>query len=254
MTLRRERIVSALADGETWTVNELAKKFDITGITIRRDLAELEREGKIVRTHGGAVIAKPSVVEFEFSERAQSRTREKRAIAQEAAKLIEPKMTVTIDTGTTTLEVAKALVGVEKLTVLTSSLAVASTLYRNGGVKLVLLGGIVRKDSPDMYGDVTVDNLRRFRVNLAILGADAITEQGFFALDPNVASVSRAMADQAIEKVVVADSSKFLAAAFARFAPWEEIDILVTDDEVPRSARRWLNTRAKRVIYVRARS
>jgi DeoR/GlpR family transcriptional regulator of sugar metabolism len=253
MIQRHERILAMLADKEKASVGALAKAFGVTGMTIRRDLDALEREGRVVRTHGGAVLSQTSVVEFSFQGRSQAHAKEKFAIAQEAVKLIKPGMTVSMDTGTTMLEVARALAGAEKVTVLTSSLAIASALYARDGIKLVLLGGVARKGSPDLQGDLTQENLTRFRVNLAILGADAITPQGFYALDPNVSFVSHAMVRNAVERMVVADSSKFVTSAFARFATWDDIDILVTDDDLPRTVRRWLAAKAKRVIYVRAR-
>ena len=221
-------------------------------MTVRRDLDALAHEGRLVRTHGGAMLSRPGVVEFAFQARGEVRSAEKRAIAAEAAALVRAGMSVSLDTGTTTLEVARAIAGIGDVRVLTSSLAVASALYAREGVELVLLGGVARKGSPDLQGEITEENLKRFSVDLAFLGADALSEKGLYTTDPAVARVSRAMMESARRRVVVADSSKFDATAFIRYAGWGEVDILITDSGANASARRLLKSSAKRVIYARA--
>jgi DeoR/GlpR family transcriptional regulator of sugar metabolism len=116
----------------------------------------------------------------------------------------------------------------------------------------VLLGGTARKGSPDLQGEITEDNIRRFRVHLAVLGADAITPDGLYTTDAAVSRVSRAMIVNARERLVVADSSKLSQVAFVKFADWKDIDILITDDAAPAAARRWLKRAARKVIYARA--
>lgn len=251
MKARLEDIVSLLAAKGTASVSSMAKTFKVTEMTIRRDLNVLAHEGRLVRTHGGAMLSSPSIVEFAFQEKSQARSVQKRAIAREASKLISPGMSVSIDTGTTTLEVAKALAGKNGLKVLTPSLAVASALYAYDGIDLVLLGGIARKGSPDLQGEITEDNIARFRVHLAVLGADVISPEGLYTTDAAVSRVSRAMIAGARERVLVADSSKLSQLAFVKFADWEDIDILVTDSQAPAAARRWLKRTVKKVTYAR---
>lgn len=251
MNPRLEEILSAVASRGSVSVGSMAKAFGVTEMTIRRDLDRLEREGRVVRTHGGAVLARPSTVEFAFRERSRARAAQKRSIAREAAKLISPGMSVSIDTGTTTLEVAKAVAGRRGLKVLTPSLAVASVLYAYDEVELVLLGGIARKGSPDLQGEITEDNITRFRVDLAVLGADALCPDGLYTTDAAVSRVSRALIRGAGRRLVVADSSKLSRSAFVKFADWKDVDILLTDGEAPAAARRWLRQTARKVIYAR---
>ena len=119
-------------------------------------------------------------VEFAFLDRTQERTAEKQAIARYLATVIQPGMTVVLDTGTTTLEVARAIAGIPRLRVLTSSLAIASALYAYDNIELVLLGGTVRHHSPDLSGPLTEENMRQFHTEVAILGADAVTPDGLY--------------------------------------------------------------------------
>ncbi len=251
MNPRRENILSLLATKGAASVSSMAEAFKVSEMTIRRDLDALEGEGRLVRTHGGAMLSRPSVVEFAFQEKSQARLAWKRAIAREAARFISPGMSVSIDTGTTTLEVANALTGRKGLKVLTPSLAVASMLYACEGIELVLLGGIARKGSPDLQGEITEANIARFRVHLAVLGADALSPEGLYTTDASVSRVSRALIAGARRRLVVADSSKLSQLAFVKFADWRDIDILVTDRQAPAAARRWLKRSVKKVIYAR---
>jgi DeoR/GlpR family transcriptional regulator of sugar metabolism len=251
MNPRRENILSLLAEKGAASVRSLAKTLRVSEMTIRRDLDAVEREGRLIRTHGGAMLSRPSVVEFAFQEKSQTHLDRKRVIARQASKFVSSGMSVSIDTGTTTLEVAKALTGKKRLKVLTPSLAVASALYAFDGIELVLLGGIARKGSPDLQGEITEANIARFRVHLAVLGADAILPEGLYTTDAAVSRVSRAMIAGARQRLVVADSSKLSQLAFVKFADWADISIFITDSKAPAAARRWLKRAAKKVIYAR---
>ena len=249
---RHNRILEIAAQEGGVSVTELARMMGTSLMTIRRDLEELTRAGKIRRTHGGAIPAEPDVARFQFSRKQHICGAQKRAIAREVAKLVRPGMAISLDTGTTTLAVARELCAVERLTVLTSSLPVASVLHKNSSCDLVLLGGSAHRNSPDLVGPLTEDNLKRFWVNLAIMGADAVTREGTFANDTGVARISRAMAENAGKIVVVADSSKFGRTAFARCLRLDEIDHLVTDDGCSPAAEVWLREGVKEVTLVRS--
>lgn len=251
-TQRRARILECLsAEGEVFVL-DLAERFGVTPMTVRRDLEALEGENALTRTHGGAIFSKQSVAEFAFLERNRTSIRQKQAIAREAASLVSPGMTIVIDTGTTTLEVARALSGVAGLRVLTSSLAVASALHTHPNMEIVLLGGSVGKNSPDLSGALTEDNLRRFRVQLAFLGADALDERGLYTTDLAIARVSEAMIDVAEDTVLVADSRKFQRTSFVKFAEWPQIRRVITDQEVAPAHRAWLKRCVSDVRYAKS--
>ena len=240
-SVRRQRILEALAGRAEVGVSALAARCRVTAMTIRRDLELLEREGRLMRTHGGAMLAASAMVAFAFERRQQVHLAEKTAIARDAARLIQPGMTVILDTGTTTLEVARHLGGVPGLKVLTNSLAIASALLAHPGLELVLLGGTVSAHSPDLSGLLTEDNLASFRANVAVIGADAVDARGLYTSSQPIARVSRAMIANAARTVLVADSSKFGNTAFTRFAGWSQIHQLITDNGLPSAARRWIH-------------
>jgi DeoR/GlpR family transcriptional regulator of sugar metabolism len=237
---RLDKILALLAGREEASVAELAAHFKVASMTIRRDLDLLAGQGRITRTHGGAILAAPAVVAFAFQERRQSRMAEKQAIARAAAKLVQPGMTVILDTGTTTLELARALGGVPRLKVLTSSLAIASALLAHDDVELVLLGGTVSQNSPDLSGALTVDNLAAFRAQLAFVGADGADADGFYTRDLGIAQVSRAMIASAERAILLADSGKFGTRAFVRIAGWNKLEQAIVDDGLLVQSRKWL--------------
>lgn len=239
MNTRHQAILEALQEGREARVAELARRLAVAPMTIRRDLAELAAEGRLVRTHGGAAAARPSVVEFAFLEKSRECGAEKRAIAEVAAGRVGPGQTVVLDTGTTTLEVARRLRDRAGLTILTTSLAIAAALF-GGQPELILLGGAVRRGSPDLAGPLAEENLRGFKVDLAILGADGVAPDGPRTSDLAVARLSRAMLETAGRAMLVADHRKFQQRALVRIAPWDRFHEVVTDGGLAREARRWL--------------
>ena len=237
---RHAKILEQLSsEGEVF-VQDLSEQFNVTPTTIRRDLELLEHKHALVRTHGGAIFSKRSVAEFAFVERNRKNFEQKQALAQEAARLVQPGHSVILDTGTTSLEVARAIAGLAGLKVLTSSLAIASELHAQENIELVLLGGNVRKNSPDLTGSLTEENLRQFRVDLAILGADAVDRRGFYASDLSVARVSKAMIECADNTVLVVESAKFMACSFVKIDGWKNLRYVVTDQGLASKDRRWL--------------
>lgn len=239
-SVRLKQILDLLSGKNEMSVGEFAEHFEVTPMTIRRDLDVLEKQGQITRTHGGALLAAPSIVAFSFQSRQQEQMAEKKAIALEAAKRVKPGMTVLLDTGTTTLEVAKALSGISEIKVLTSSLAIASALLSHEGLELVLLGGTVNRNSPDLSGSLTEDNLSTFRADIAFAGTDALDEKGLYTRSQEIARVSRTMLATAKQTVLVADSGKFGETAFVRFAEWKDIDELITDNGLRAEHQSWM--------------
>jgi DeoR/GlpR family transcriptional regulator of sugar metabolism len=247
---RLRRILDLLAARPEVSVADLAARFQVTPMTVRRDLAALEKQGRVTRTHGGAILAAPAVARFAFRERQQTHLPEKRAIARAAATQVMSGTTVILDTGTTTLEVAEALAGIPGLRVLTSSLAIASALFAHEEMELVLLGGTVSRGSPDLCGPLTEQNLAAFRADVAFIGADGVDRHGLYTRSQAIASVSRAMLAGAARTILVADSSKFGRNAFVRFADWKKVDGVIVDDGLAAGVRRWLRKAVKDVVQV----
>jgi DeoR family transcriptional regulator, fructose operon transcriptional repressor len=216
------------------SVTRLAADLSCSEMTIRRDLAKLEVAGKLKRRHGGAVPTK--VVRLEFAMRARSKVRaaQKTAIARRALQLIRPGQKIILDTGTTTLALAHAMRELEKVTVVTTSLANVWALMGAPGVECILLGGSVRETSPDLYGPLVEENLSRMRVDIAFIGCDALTDTGeMMTTDHRIAKATELMIANSKQTALLADSTKAGSTSFITYSRLSEIDYLVTDPEMP---------------------
>ncbi len=236
---------------QSLTIPELSGHFGVTEMTIRRDLDQLEREGHVSRTRGGAVLTERMVFEFDFRERRQQRRAQKVAIAREARKLVKPGDRVMLDTGTTTLELAVLLKDCDDLTVVTTSLAVASELQFADGIHVVLLGGEIRRGSPDLTGAVTEHSLELFAADVLFQGADGIGLNGsVYNVDLRLAQVDKKMRGHAERCFVLCDSSKIGKTALARNGSLVEVDALITDGGIRGEERRAFEEMGVRVMVV----
>lgn len=214
---RQTAIREFLRAGTELSIPELAARFGVSEMTVRRDLDRLAEGGEVRRLHGGAVVTERMAFEFDFAQRRLERQAQKRAIARRALELVRPGHRLIIDSGTTTLELACLLADFGKLTVITPSLAVASALQYSSGIETVLLGGVVRRGSPDLAGLATETVLGLFAADLAFQGADAIDREGaMYTSDLRVAQVDRAIRSRAERTYVLADSSKIGRTALCR--------------------------------------
>jgi DeoR/GlpR family transcriptional regulator of sugar metabolism len=237
---RHERILALLEAHGECGVEMLAEDFGVSTMTVRRDLAELVASGRVQRTHGGAALSSAGIAQFRFTHRNEDCAAEKRAIAQAVAEHVTPGMSVVLDTGTTALEVARELRPIGELRVLTTSLPIAAELHDTPGLELILLGGVFRRGLPDLTGPLTERNLAEFRVDLAVLGADAVEPDGVFTNDLSVARVTQAMVATAETAVLVVDHSKFARRSFVKYADWEQFATVFTDSGLPDGCRDWL--------------
>lgn len=233
--VRQVRIRERFAEGRGVTVTALAAEFGVSAMTIRRDLAALEHNAEIQRTHGGAMLTERMILEFDYRDRQAQNRAAKRAIAAAARKLVQPGDRVILDTGTTTLELASLLRDGERLTVITPSLAVASELQHAAGVEVILLGGVIRRGSPDLTGPVTEHCLKLFAADIVIQGADAIGLDGsIYNSDVRLARVDEMMRRVAGRCCVLADHTKIGRTALARSGTMAEVDVFITDTAAPR--------------------
>jgi DeoR/GlpR family transcriptional regulator of sugar metabolism len=175
---RQRRILDLLRERGECSVDELVRACGVSDMTIRRDLARLAGDGHVVRTHGGAAPAEQVSFEFQFLGRARENAAAKEQIAATAAGWVRDGQSVLLDSGSTTLAVARHLTSRRRLTVVTTSLPIAATLQPAAGVETLLLGGYVRRESPDLEGPLTEANLERLRAGVALLGADGIDARG----------------------------------------------------------------------------
>lgn len=230
---RRLQIRTLLLARPEMPLAELAAHFDVSEMTIRRDLEALDRSGQIRRSRGRAEVTERMVFEFDFRDRRDRELPYKQAIARQAAGLIGDGARVLIDTGTTTLELASELCTRSGLTVITSSLAVVSQMLFAEGVEVILLGGVVRRGNADLTGALTEYSLEFLAADFAFQGADAIGLDGsLYNADMRLAHVDRCMRKRAEHSFVLADSTKLGHTALARNGHLREVEALITDSRI----------------------
>lgn len=216
---RRKKILTYLrAEGEA-DVAELVARLGASEATIRRDLLGLEKEGLLVRTFGGArAVSESSLVARTFDQRHSQMSVEKERIAAAAAKLVEPGMSVIIDSGTTCHAFAEKLVEKAPLQVITSALPVIEALGETSGIELIVCGGRFRLANLDFI-DSPVD-FSDFHADLLVLGCDSmIPGRGVFSYDIQSAAISRQMAQGADRVIILGDHTKIGKAACHRILP-----------------------------------
>jgi DeoR/GlpR family transcriptional regulator of sugar metabolism len=248
---RLSHICELLKSSEHVSIPELAKTFGVSEMTARRDLEKLENDGQVRRTRGGAMPTEKMEFEFDFTQRRQTRQKEKQAIAKKALDFISPSQRIILDTGTTTLELAYLLRDFKDLTIITPSLAVASVLQFSPGIQTVLLGGIIRKGSPDLTGLVTESNLDMFAVDIAFQGADGIGADGtLYSNDMRIVKVDQKIRKRAAKSYILADSYKLGRTALATNGQVSEIDALITDKAIPEDLKKNFEDTGAKIITV----
>lgn len=227
---RFELAIEALNAHGRLAVGELADRFGVSEMTVRRDLEELERQGLCRRVHGGAVPAMSRSYEPPFAVRERLAGAAKAKIAVGLVDQLNGGETVLLDVGTTTLAVARALRGRSNLTVLTASLPIATLLADEPGLRVICLGGVVRRGEHSLVGSLTQGAIQQFVVDVCVLGVGGLdAEVGVTEFNLEDAAVKRTVLERSQRLIVVADRSKLGTVAFAVVAPATRIDILVTD-------------------------
>jgi len=228
IVLRQTRIVEILRQKERVTVNDLAALLDISRETIRRDLTDLSNKGKVQKIHGGAML--PRVMgEDSYQQRMTDNSEAKVKAASEASTLFGTGETVFIDTGSTTLYFAEALLSVSGLTVITNSTDIARTISAAGtGNKAFLLGGEFSSDNNQTVGTMAAAQIRAFRAHHAVLTIAALDKQSG-AMDFNIeeAQIARAMIEQSETLTIIIDDTKFGKMAPFEVCPLSRIDRIV---------------------------
>jgi DeoR/GlpR family transcriptional regulator of sugar metabolism len=223
---RRGLILDAIRTGQGVEVVDLAQRFAVSQMTVRRDLARLAREGKLTRVHGGAVSERE---EPPFAAISAERHAERQRIGFAGASLVEDGQAVMIDIGTTALALARHLHG-RKLRVITSNLAVVEELQQDPDIELIVLGGVVRRNYRSLVGILAEDALRQLSADVAFLGASGIRED-LSVMDTTLVEVpiKRGMVAASRRTVLLVDAAKFEMAGSVRICGAGELDVVVTD-------------------------
>ena len=231
---RREEILQIIEEKGFVSLQELVGKLGASESTVRRDLEYLDGIGQIRRTRGGAAYTGESLMPFE--ERKGREATEKAKIGKAVAGLIEPGETILLDGGTTTLEVAKALVG-KRLQVVTNSLPIANLLAQQSSIELILIGGYLYPRTGVALGPMAEATLADLNVPRAIMSAGGITEKGLFNSNSLLVECERRMIKAAEEVWVVADSSKFGRSALTFLCELSNVTRMIVDSGLSQAWR-----------------
>lgn len=220
-------------------IAQLQKALDVSESTIRRDLEELEKQGRIKRVHGGAVLPERMGDEPSNIDKSKLFAKEKEAIGRLAATLVDKGSSLLIDAGTTTAALARHLQA-ESLRIITNGMNIAEIL-RNKRYNVIVTGGMLKANTEALVGELTLETLKQFHVDLCFLGMNGLSqEKGLTTPDPQEAFVKQAMIRSARQVVLLLDSSKLGKVTMTHVADVNEIDLLITDDGIGDEERAWL--------------
>ncbi|MCR5050985.1 MAG: DeoR/GlpR family DNA-binding transcription regulator [Paludibacteraceae bacterium] len=233
---RRALIMRLLEQNEEVQVTDLSRDTGISEVTIRKDLTILQNRNLLIRTRGGA-MRRPIENQNEDTTIAKKRMfnfREKERIGEEATKLIKDGDFIMLDSGTTTLEVARHLEKFNNLHIITNAMNIATELMAYKRFDVVLLGGNVRVNSHSTVGPLALSVLRNFSRYKLFLGVDSFSiENGVSTPSLEEALLNQIMIQQADQVIAVFDSSKFNKRSFVHIADAEQLDCIITDRAIP---------------------
>ena len=237
---RRNKMLEMLREQKKIMVTDLASYFHVSEVSIRNDMEYLEDKQLLIRVKGGAVNINLGN-EFEdlsIDSKQRSHSTEKQAIGKYAANFIKNGETIILDSGTTTLEVAKNLGHLNNLTIITNGINIAEELAKYDKFSVIVLGGYMRSVSLSTIGMSAESTLRNYYVDKLFLGVDSVNlEKGLTTPNAEEASLNRTMIDCARQVIAIFDSSKLDKRSFAFIAKIDAIDVIVTDDKISEESR-----------------
>ena len=235
---RRKKILELLNKNGSVRVTELSSLFDISEVTIRTDLADMENKGMLTRVHGGAVSSYKPYYSMSFNQRMSTNQEQKEVIAKKIADMIEDNDTVMLNSGTTTLLVFRAIPRDLNLNIVTNSISIALEGTTNPNFNIILLGGMINSKYQFTYGDDAIKQLKSYHADKLILSVDGIdSEHGFSTYYDKEAEIDRVMLEQSSVNIVAADHSKFNRCAFTKICDLSVADYIITDTGVPDSMK-----------------
>lgn len=236
MTLnpRQSALIEMVRAQGSATIEELAKRFDVTLQTVRRDVNILSEAGLLSRFHGGVRIEASTIENIAYRKRQGLHAAGKQRIAEAVARAVPDGCSLILNIGTTTEAVAQALLKHRGLRVITNNLNVAAILSSNADCEVIVAGGVVRTRDRGIVGEAAVDFIRQFKVDIALIGISAIEPDGSLRdFDMREVKVAQTIIAQSREVWLAADHSKFHRQAMVELARLDQIDRLFTDTAPP---------------------
>ena len=241
--IKRQKLILEMVkvNGEVRT-KELAEKFDVSLMTIRRDLKELEKTGEILLVHGGAVYKENSLVEHPMSVKELEYVNQKRLIGQYGSRIMKPGSSVFMETGTATLAAAKEIFHKKDCTFYTNSLLVLNSLSKYEEINLYAVPGKYRDLSKGFIGVQTIDYIRNLNFDYCLIGTEGISvEAGVTLIDENDAGTKKAIMKQSKCKILLTHSGKFGKVFLHKIGEVSDFDFIITDDHINKKIYNQIN-------------
>ena len=227
---------------------DLAQLLCVSEMTIRRDLQLLSGRQLVRQVHGGANAILDAGEGIDFRIRASRQAASKRAIATAALQYVTPRATIALDTGTTTLELARQLPGDARLLVVTPSLPALTVLARTEGIDVVSVGGALQRHTQAFAGPMALSTINSLRVATFFMGTTSIRDGSMYVGSSFDAQTKAALLDVSDRVILLADSAKFSTTTLFPFASTERLDVVVTDADAPADAVEELRAQGIEVI------
>jgi DeoR/GlpR family transcriptional regulator of sugar metabolism len=236
MEERRNKILEFLGNKQRITVKELSKELEVSEATLRNDLKDMEKEGFLKRTHGGAVLNDIEDNKVNFSVREKVNKEEKHIISMKAEQLVEDNQCILIDASSTGLELAKKIKNSSKrLTIVTNGIYTALELRDNPEFIVILIGGILRAGSSALESTISGDILNRINIDTMFTSASGFDfENGLTDFNMYEVELKKKMVMASNRVVALLDHTKFNKKSIASFAGINEIDMIISDDQIPK--------------------
>lgn len=250
---RHENILSLIKKFNKVTVNDLASKFNVSAETIRRDLNELEKQGVLERTYGGAIGVSHNPREFEsvLMDRLMKNSDEKKRIAQFAASLIKPGETIYLSPGSTNYYLAEKILNIFELTVITNSLVIANLLAESKVVSVIVLGGVLKKKEMSLGYIFNENVLSSIQINKVFLGCQGIhSKAGITNIHFDGIGTDSSVARVKKDVIVLADSTKIGVIGKNLIAPIDYVNACVTTKNAKKTEIIALQNQGVKIVQV----
>lgn len=247
---RQKRILSLVQQQKIISINSLTELFNVSHMTIRRDIRKLEEEGKILAVSGGIQALERLASEPDRNDKSMLYHYQKQQIGFKAAQLIPEHATVYLDAGTTTLEIAHCICDRQDLLVITNDFVITELLSDFGECELIHTGGFVNKNNHSSVGELAAQFLRNIAIDIAFISTSSWNLKGLTTPDENKIPVKRAITQSARRSILVSDSSKYGKVATFFIFPLTAFDQIITDSDLADNAQNALNEMKLPLILV----
>ena len=231
---RQKNLIDLLSANSVMTISDLAMHLDSSMMTIRRDLDDLEKKGTVKKIHGGALLVRHEPEQPPFQQRVKEYEQEKYRIGKAASEMITKGSIVFFDAGTTSLAIIEHIPDDIEFTAITPGILTAAALCAKPKANTIIIGGNVHPTSFSSTNYIAVDLIRKFNADIAFISTKAITlSEGTFEAQLPLIEVKKAIVDSSRKAVLLADHSKFESKSLCFSIPIEDIDTIITDNEIP---------------------